>query len=93
MNVLIRASRDKTEHKMRENLNGEERMGHAWWTVNGTLRQADSGDTIMFSDGERVYAEAEILEVVEGKIVFNLLDKVDKPNPRKPPTRGFAYCS
>ena len=87
MNILIRASRDRTLHKMRE-IMGE---GYCWWTVNGTPRKAGIGDTIMFSDGERVYAEAKIIEVDEGKIVFHPLEKVDKPNPKKPPTRGFTY--
>lgn len=87
MNILIRASRERTAHKMREYMGD----GFCWWTVNGTPRQTKEGDIIMFSDGDRVYAEAEILGVEEGQIEFYPLDRVDKPNPKKPPTRGFTY--
>ena len=90
MNVLIRASEERTEHKLEENVAEGD---HCYWTVNGTPRKADKGDMIFFSNGSKVYAEGKILFVDEGEIGFTPLKKVDKPNPRKPPTRGFAYCS
>jgi hypothetical protein len=90
MDVLIRASEERIEHKLEEYVREGE---HCYWTVNGTPQKAEKGDKILFSDGNRVHAEGEILWVEHGEIHFTPLKSVDKPNPRKPPMRGFAYCS
>jgi hypothetical protein len=87
MDVLIRASKEKVEHKLEKH-----DIDYCWWTVSGTPRQCTGGDMIFFSDGERIHAEGKILEINEGEIVFTPLKEVDKPQPRKPPTRGFTYC-
>jgi len=88
--VLIRTTREKIAHKMESEFENPEK-NYCWWTVNGKPRQCEEGDKIMFSDGERVFAEGKIRKVVKGEIEFEPVKKVVKPNPKKPPTRGFIY--
>ena len=86
MNILIRAKREAIAHKFAD---GE--LISRWWTVSGTPRKAEAGDNIYFSDGERIFAEGKILGVGECRIKFTPLERVDKSQPKKPPTRGFIY--
>lgn len=90
MNVLIRASKDKTLHKMAFEMD-DPNSTECWWNVNGTPRKCNHLDKILFSDGDKVYASGMILKVESGKIWFTPLIKVDRPNPKKPPTRGYIY--
>ena len=87
-NVLIQADRRKVKHKMKSEI-PKGRL--AFWSVKGKPRETGAGARIMFSDGERVFAESVILDVSKGKIEFDPLNPVNKPNPVEPPDRGFKY--
>lgn len=85
--MLIYSSKEETLHKHLGPLNPTDR---AYWTVNGTPRKCDSGDSVFFHDGDMVYAEGRITEVEKGKIWFTPLQKY-KGYAEEPPTQGFKY--
>ncbi|WP_337653265.1 hypothetical protein [Halomontanus rarus] len=87
--VLIYADERTVEHKLAENIPD----GHdqCFWTVSGTPRQTGPGASILFSDGDRVHARGEVVEVTRGRIWFSPLETCDDDLPCEPVTRGFKY--
>ena len=91
MNILIRAKRERVEHKFEDKVPPD--TVYCYWT--GIYpKNVKLGDKVMFTDGETVYAEGEIIGVhdVDG-LMFKPLRRVSYPQPKKPPTRGFTYVS
>lgn len=84
---MIRSNPGAVEHKF------DKENDYCWWTVNGTPRKCGKGDKIFFSNGKQIYGEGTIIRVEPGKIVFLPLKRVDRPQPKQPPTRGFAYVN
>lgn len=89
--VLIYSDRETVAHK----LEGEipDHHDYCFWTVNGTPRQTEAGQSILFCDDDRVHARGQILAVLEGEIQFEPLEAVDEELPAEPVTRGFKYVS
>ena len=85
-NILIRTKRENIAHKMKSR-----DIDRAWWTF-GALPTKDV-ERVLFTDGKRVIAEGIAIgrDVEKKAIVFYPLEKVDKPLPKKAPTRGFTY--
>ncbi|GGL70210.1 hypothetical protein [Halocalculus aciditolerans] len=88
--VHVHADLNAVEHKLAANLPADE---VAFWTVNGMPRQTGAGARIVFSTNDRVVAEGEIVDVVDGRIWFDGLEETDgEVIPAiQPPTRGFKY--
>ena len=88
--ILIRTTPEKLEHKMFEH-------DEYYWTLSGEPRRMtieDEGHSkVMFTDGKNVFAEYTYLgwSGIEHGIVFNNYIKVNYPQPKKAPTRGFTY--
>ena len=97
VDILIRAKREKVEHKLENNLKKEYGNDltdvYCYWTGINPLK-TKRGDRVMFTDGTNVYAEGIIIGVTydEG-LRFEPLKKVDYPQPKKAPTRGFTYLN
>jgi len=95
MDILIRAKKEKVEHKLEKNLRqeyGDDLTDvYCYWSGIHPVK-AFNGDKIMFTDGTNVYAEGSIMDVdiLEG-LRFNPLKEVSYPQPKKAPTRGFTY--
>lgn len=87
--VLIYADPDDVEHKLAANVPAHH--DYAYWTVNGTPRQTKPGRSVLFTDGDRVFARGEVLELVVGELRFTSLERVDEPLPADPVTRGYKY--
>lgn len=87
--VLIYAPRDDVEHKFAENI--PDGHDYAFWTVSGTPRQTGPGASVLFTDGDRVYAKGDVLECCEGELRFEPLETCDESVPCEPVTRGFKY--
>lgn len=87
--VLIRADKDT----IRKNLKSNVPEGQFCYRKisNGTPRKTCAGMKIMFSDGDRIRGEGVILEVSDGRIQFDPLNQVSKPNPVEPPTEGYKF--
>jgi len=86
MNVLIRAKREKVEHKIKENC---PESSYCYWTGVRPKKQVDK---VLFTDGENVYAEGDVIGVdYIDDIIFRPLKRVEYPQPKKAPTRGFTY--
>lgn len=68
-------------------------VDYCFWRVSGMPREIglDVSEKVMFTDGERVFAEGVITDVEEGEIQFMPLERVDYPQPKKAPSRGFTY--
>jgi len=88
--VLVYADADTIAHKLR----GEVPAGEqCYWTVSGTPRQTSPGERILFTNGDRVIAEAPIIGVEKGRIWFEPLHTVNRELPAVPVTRGFKYVN
>ncbi|WP_276257211.1 hypothetical protein [Halomontanus rarus] len=86
--VLIYADERTVEHKLESEVpDGNQ----CFWTVSGTPRQTDAGCEVLFSDGDRVHARGEVVDVTRGRIWFTPLEKCDDDLPCEPVTRGFKY--
>lgn len=90
-NILIRAKREIVKHKMNESA---EAGSICWWTLSVLPKKEIKN--ILFTDGKTVFAEGEYYgksEDDEGKpcIEFSPLKRVDYPQPKQAPTRGFTY--
>ncbi len=85
--ILIRASPDKIEHKFADKVPvGTE---YCFWTG---VKPRQYPKKVMFTDGINVYAEGEVIDVNEFEgVCFEPLKRVKYPQPKKAPTRGFAY--
>jgi len=98
MDILIRAKRERVEHKLEKNLlkeyNGSlpEDLYCFWTGIHPKTLGMD--DKVMFTDGTNVYAEGKITDVNEEEgLCFEPLKEVSYPQPKKAPTRGFTYVS
>jgi len=96
MDILIYAKPEKVEHKMVEHVF----IGYCFWTgKRPALTKLDSIKKVYFSDGEKIYAEGEFLlsettfEDISKGICFSPLKRVNKKQPKKPPTRGWCYIN
>lgn len=87
--VLIYADREDVRHKFAENI--PDYHDYAFWTVSGTPRQTGPGASVLFTDGERVYARGDVLECAAGELRFEPLEACDETVPCEPVTRGFTY--
>jgi hypothetical protein len=87
--VLIRAKRERVEHKFEKNCPDAD---YCYWTGIHPKKIKPGVSKVLFTDGTAVYAEGIILEANEDEgLVFRPLKEVNYPQPIKAPTRGFAY--
>ena len=87
MNILIRAKREKVEHKFEDKVSSE--TDYCYWTG---IHPKKHPERVMFTDGINVYAEGIIVDVDEDEgLCFRPLKRVDYPQPKQAPTRGFTY--
>jgi len=103
MNILIRAKKEKVEHKLEKNLLKEyagkipEDLYCYWSGVhpkNNSVVYSYHHPKVMFTDGCTVYAEGEIIGVDDEEgLQFMPLKEVNYPQPKSAPTRGFTYVS
>ena len=101
-NILIRTKPETVEHKMRDVIDkknsqlehGEEdidwQSGWCWWTVSNPPIRKGIG-RVLFTDGTNVFAEGKFYGTAIKAIEFSALKRVDYPQPKKAPTRGFTY--
>ncbi len=88
--ILIRTTPEKLKHKMYKD-------DEFYWTLQGEPRRMTIYDEdvskIMFTDGTNVFAEYTYMgwDSSERAIVFNEYRKVNYPQPKVAPTRGFTY--
>lgn len=93
--ILIRAKKERVEHKLEKNLLKEygeqipEELYCYWTGINPLNTKA--GDKVMFTDGTMVYATGIIIGVGADGLEFSPLLEVSYPQPKKAPTRGFTY--
>ena len=90
--ILIRTTPEKLAHKM---FIHEE----YYWTLSGEPRRMTIDDEdvskVMFTDGKIVFAEYIYVgwDSDEKAIVFDHYKKVNYPQPKQAPTRGFTYVN
>lgn len=99
MDILIYAKPEKVEHKMRNKI-FPPTVKYCFWTgKRPSLAKMESIKKVYFSDGEKIYAEGKFLlcettfeDFIEG-ICFSPLKRINKKQPKKPPTRGWCYIN
>ena len=98
MDILIYAKPEKVEHKMKDKISSMTR--YCFWTgKRPALSKLDDIKKIYFSDGNKIHAEGDFLatettfEDLPASICFSPLVRVNKKQPRKPPTRGWCYIN
>ena len=90
--ILIRTTPEKLAHKMWEH---EE----FYWTLSGEPKRMTIEDEdvskVMFTDGKKVFAEYTYVgwSSEDKAIVFEGYRKVNYPQPKQAPTRGFTYVN
>lgn len=101
-NILIYAKPEKVEHKMQDVIDkknsqleaGEEDIdwesGWCCWDVSRLPRRKGIL-SVLFTDGKNVYAEGNFYGTAIDAIEFSALKRVNYPQPKKAPTRGFTY--
>ena len=93
LNVLIRAKPEVVEHKFADQFPKEE-FSLCYWTV-GVEPKRDGIGLVLFTDGINVFAEGQFygtgLDGDRPCIEFFDLKRVDYPQPKQAPTRGFTY--
>jgi len=88
--ILIRTTPSVLNHKLFE-------LEEFYWTLSGKPQKMTDEDEgiakVMFTDGKNVFAEYTYLgwDSIGKAIVFDSYRKVDYPQPKKAPTRGFTY--
>ena len=91
-NILIRTKPEKIEHKMKNKIG---KGGWCWWTMSILPRR--DVNNVLFTDGKKVFAEGKFrgtatdAETDKPCIEFEPLTRVDYPQPKVAPTRGFTY--
>jgi len=89
MDILIRAKRERVEHKFEDKV--PPNTIFCFWSGIYPLA-TKQGDKVMFTDGKTVYAEGTIFGVTDEEgLLFSPLKRVSYPQPKKAPTRGFTY--
>jgi len=86
--VLIHTSASNLGHKWLINLGPDE---EAFWRVNGTLRQTETGRRVWFEDIGRIHAWGKITALEDGRLWFDGARQVDLPCLDDAPSRGFTY--
>ena len=92
MDILIYSKPEKVEHKMQDKVNED---CYCFWTTNRPPKIKDI-NYVYFSDGEKIYAQGTFIpNDVEGvpEIRFFPLERINKMQPKKPPTRGWCYIN
>ena len=85
--VLIRAERERVEHKFKDKVPSD--TSYCYWTGIHPRRVVEK---VMFTDGVTVYAEGVVVDADEDEgLCFLPLRRVNYPQPKKAPTRGFTY--
>ena len=92
--ILIRAKPAAVEHKFADKFPKDE-ISLCYWTVSGAPKREGIGK-ILFTDGKTVFAEGKYFGIShedDGKkgIEFFELKRVNYPQPKQAPTRGFTY--
>lgn len=106
VNILIRTTRARAEHKMEDVINkknsklkrGEDdpdfESGWCFWTLSIKPKK-EKIKKVLFTDGKTVFAEGKFYGVATDDdkpcIEFSALKRVNYPQPKKAPTRGFTY--
>ena len=63
-----------------------------YWSLLRTPKKIIKNKSkVMFTDGKNVIAEGIIIDFDDENIYFKSLTKVNYPQPKKAPTRGFTY--
>lgn len=90
VDILIRAKREKVEHKFEDKC--DEDVGYCYWTG---IHPKKSVEKVMFTDGVTVYGEGTVMNDADEDegLCFFPLKRVDYPQPKKAPTRGFTYIA
>ncbi|MCK4252256.1 hypothetical protein KAX97_12480 [candidate division WOR-3 bacterium] len=87
--ILIRAARNKVEHKFKDQVDPD--TDYCYWTGIHPRRIIEK---VMFTDGVTVYAEGVVMDADEDEgLCFLPLRRVNYPQPKKAPTRGFTYVT
>ena len=86
--ILIRAKRERVEHKFEDKL--DEDVDYCYWTG---IHPKKFVGKVMFTDGMNVYAEGDVINDADEDegLCFLPLRRVDYPQPKVAPTRGFIY--
>jgi len=102
VNVLIRTTRAKIEHKMEDVIDkanaklpeDEKDVGWCFWTLSIKPKK-EKIKKVLFTDGKTVFAEGKFYGTATDDdkpcIEFSALKRVNYPQPKKAPTRGFTY--
>ena len=90
MDILIRAKRERVEHKFVDKVPHD--TNYCYWTG---IHPKKVVEKVMFTDGTIVYAEGVIVDGADEDegLCFLPLRRVNYPQPKKAPTRGFTYVS
>jgi len=98
MDILIYAKPEKVEHKIENRIPKE--INYCYWRVSVLPKIRDKViNKVYFSDGSIIFAEGDYIgndcEAVTKKkeICFKPLKRVNKKQPKKPPTRGWCYIN
>lgn len=88
--ILIRAKPSTVDYKMKGKVAEEE---YCFWLVHKLPKGSVIGGNVLFCDGKKIFAEGEIigLDTQRNRILFEPLIKVNKPQPKRAPHRGYAY--
>ena len=96
MDILIYAKPEKIEHKMKKNI---AEGCYCYWETSRipAPNKLLEVEKVYFSDRKKIYAEGKFLpdltDSMESAICFDPLIKVNKKQPKKPPTRGWCYIN
>ena len=97
MDILIYAKPEVVKHKMVDNKVGTAGYDFCYWTGRvPAAKNLFNINKVYFSDGKRIYAEGAFQPTMtddENLLCFSPLVKVNKIQPRKPPTRGWCYIN
>jgi len=89
VDILIRAKKERVEHKFEDRVPND--TDYCYWTG---IHPKQDGEKVMFTDGVNVYAEGKVYHTDEDEgLCFSPLKRVDYPQPKKAPTRGFTYVT
>ncbi len=96
MDILIYAKPEKVEHKMEDKVDSN--IAYCFWNTGRIPSRENTWDIhkVYFSDGKKMFAEGtyRIQETEEeNAICFKPLKRVNKKQPKKPPTRGWCYIN
>ena len=96
MDILIYAKPEQLDHKLHSKVS--KTIAYCFWRVSRIPSRDNTWNInkVYFSDGEKIIAEGlyRIEETeLEQAICFLPLKRVNKKQPKKPPTRGWCYIN